>query len=99
MKAFLLKVDSALYIQWTDAAKGSGLNVSEWIRAQCNKGLNGAEDRPIESVPRVTELSVAERRTGVAPRALRTSERAANKAGVEGIKLCRHNLSECTICG
>jgi len=39
MKAFLLKVDSALYIQWTRAAKGSGLNVSEWIRAQCNKRL------------------------------------------------------------
>jgi hypothetical protein len=99
MKAFLLKVDSALYIQWADAAKGSGLNVSEWIRAQCNKGLNGAEDRPIESVPRVAKLSVAERRTGVVSRASRTPERAAKKAEAEGIKLCRHNLSECTICG
>ena len=115
MKAFLLKVDSALYIQWTRAAKGSGLNVSEWIRAQCNKRLEideicadgerrvkeasekrDAEGHSAQDLPRVGNVPAPERRAGVAKSV--SASRSTRKKERE-IKLCRHNLAECTICG
>ncbi len=108
MKAFLLKVDSALYIQWTEAAKAMGLSVSEWIRRQCSipgstqefEALKRAEDRPTENSSRAARLPVAERSARITPRTPTALERAeAKRASATGIKLCRHQLSDCTICG
>jgi len=128
MKAFLLKVDSALYIQWTRAAKEMGISVSEWIRRQCSiptpaqefetlrqiekarevgitnhtlrdaeeKMERDAEDNPAQDLPRVGNVPAPERRAGVAQSV--SASRSSRKKERE-IKLCRHNLSECTICG
>src|SRR6266404_655096 len=97
MKAFLLKVDSALFTQWATAAKSAGRSTSEWIRAQCNKGLNGqGQDRPTENSSRTAELPVAERRTRV-PRGARRVTRKPKEERAS--KLCRHRLLNCTVCG
>lgn len=39
MKSLLLKLDTVVYTSWKAAAVRDGLNVSEWIRLQCNRGV------------------------------------------------------------
>ena len=49
MKTFLLKIDTAVYLQWQERAKESKLTLSEWIRKQCNGNGSTAD----KDVPRV----------------------------------------------
>jgi len=55
-----------------------------------------AEDNPAQDLPRVGNVPAPERRAGVAKSV--SASRATRKKERE-IKLCRHNLAECTICG
>lgn len=54
MKSLLLKLDTSVYTQWKAAAAAGHLNVSEWIRYQCNNAVNGVQ---ISMVPTEIKLS------------------------------------------
>ena len=60
MKTFLLKIDTAVYLQWQERAKESKLTLSEWIRKQCNGNGSTAD----KDVPRMAGNGAGERGAG-----------------------------------
>ena len=82
---------------WERQASEARLNISEWIRRKCNGGaIHSAEDNSAQDLPRVGNVPAPERRAGVAQSV--SASRSSRKKERE-IKLCRHNLADCTICG
>ena len=96
VKVYFTKEEVTLIHAWRGSESLSGFVRRASLNQSATLGGKNGEDHPTKNVRQVREVPVAERRTGVVPRASRTPERAAKKAGVE---VCRHNLSECTICG
>lgn len=89
--------------EWIRRQCNAGGEEDQWrpdpamvARVDAEMAKRDAEDRPTENSSRAAGLPVAERSARVAARTSRAPERAAKETG---IKLCRHNLSDCTICG
>jgi hypothetical protein len=104
VKTLLLKLDSELYAGWKTAAVNSGLNVSEWIRKQCNRGMETRVDLEKENgsngssndqdVSRTNLDSVRKRRTN--------PERRVNRRGtgtLRAIEDAAHGASRRTTAG
>ena len=92
--------------EYAQVRKSAGLiPLSRWFKSLALQSLilgvvpkreSRAEDNPAQDLPRVGSVPAPERRAGVAKS---ISASRATRGKEREIKLCRHNLAECTICG
>lgn len=93
MKAFLLKVDDAQYIQWQAKAKAAQVSMSEWIRMSCNESCL----RILPSDVPIMQAIVAEHEYNEAVDNI-TTEIQQSIAEKLGRKPCKHGLLFCKKC-
>ena len=85
MKALLLKLDNDIYNGWKQAATADGLNLSEWIRRQCNTGVLGSAYHLAGGQNgNETNQDLSRAKNGSAPRRRRTTAGREPARGARG---------------